>query len=252
MPFLKVIFPVLLSLCVVCARAQLTVTGRVLDQGRHNLVENVLVFSTGGQSRITDSLGRYEIEATRDDSLYFVFEGKATPKYPVRTIADLRQFDIAIKRDIPGRYTTLSEVVVTSRSFRQDSLENREQYAKAFNYRKPGIYIAPPTPGEAMGLDLDQLVNTFRFKRNRQLSRFQSWLRYSEEEKYVSYRFNANLVRGLTGLNGAALDSFMKWNRPAYEDVAAMSDWQLGEYILASFKRQRTIPNSTPMLRKEE
>lgn len=54
----------------------------------------------------------------------------------------------------------------------------------------------------------------FRFKRNRSIESFQRRLLIEEEDKYISYRFNKALVRRLTQLDGAVLDSFMLAFRP--------------------------------------
>ena len=237
--------------CAAGAGAQISVQGRVLDQSKRNLVENVKVYASNGSETATDSLGRYRIIVTRQDSIYFVYEGKETPKYAVSNIEDIRQFDISIHKNIPGKYTTLSEVVVSARSFREDSLANREQYAKYFNYKKAGAHITMNNDGST-GLDINELINTFRFKRNRQLKGFQRWLEYTEEEKYINHRFNEQLIKGLTGLEKPRLDTFMKLFRPEFKLVMNMSDWQLGEYILNANKRFQKLSPPEAILPKQE
>ena len=251
MVLIKYLLLLITLFCAAKGSAQITVQGRVLDKSKINLVENVLVRATNGNTSSTDSLGRYMIAAGQQDSIYFIYDGKATPKYAVKTIEDLRQFDISIHKNIPGKYTTLSEVVVSARSFREDSIANRVQLAKYFDYRKAGAHITMNNDGST-GLDINELINTFRFKRNRQLKGFQKWLEYTEQEKYITYRFNEQLVKGLTGLEKPRLDTFIKLFRPEFELLVAMSDWQLGEYILNANKRFQNLRPMEATLPKQE
>ncbi|RXK80597.1 hypothetical protein [Filimonas effusa] len=59
--------------------------------------------------------------------------------------------------------------IFQSSDYKQDSIQNRKDYAKIFNFRKPGLRLStsPPstyTPGSlTVGLDLEELINAFRF-----------------------------------------------------------------------------------------
>ena len=66
-----------------------------------------------------------------------------------------------------------------------------------------------------VGFDLDELINMFRFKRNRSLASFQRRLLLEEQDKFVEHRFNKALVRRLTLLESPELDSFMLLFRPS-------------------------------------
>ena len=119
--------------------AQLTVTGTVFDSSRRNYVENVQVESTGGKFTRTDSMGRYKITVTEKDSLTFIYKNKPTQKFAVKDIPTLTQFDISLGINVKGGYRTLKEVIVFARSYREDSMENRQTYADVYNYHKPTI-----------------------------------------------------------------------------------------------------------------
>jgi hypothetical protein len=119
-----------------------------------------------------------------------------------------------------------------------DSLQNRLDYAKIFDYRKPGFRTSmDPTPGgPGVGLDLDEFINMFKFKKNKRMVAFQRRLETEEKEKYVSHRFNRGLVRKLTGLNSPELDSFMAEFRPTLEMTLQMNDLEFGQYIVEAYK----------------
>ena len=213
--------------------AQLTVTGTVFDSSKRNYVENVRVESTNGKFTQTDSMGRYKIYVTEKDSLTFIYQNKPTQKFVVKDIPNLTQFDISLRVNVKGGYSTLKEVVVFARSYREDSMENRQNYADVYNYRKPTIRTSV-SPGGAVGADVNEIINMFRFKRNRHLKAFQARLEQQEQDNFVSYRFNKNFVRRITQLKGAGLDTFMVRYLPTYEFASTADEVTFNKYILNS------------------
>ncbi len=217
------------------ANAQLTtVSGTVYDITKKTPIEAVSVLSTSGRGTITDSLGRYNIVVNEKDSIYFSFLNRATPKYPVSSIQNLASFDISILKKVQQ----LPTVFVKQRNYRMDSLQNRQDYEKIFNYQKPGFKTSlNPTPGSmAVGLDLDELINMFKFKKNRRMLAFQNRLLHEEKEKFISHRFNKGLVKKLTGLTSPELDSFMVEFRPTLEMAEQFNDLEFGQFIVEAHK----------------
>ena len=215
-------------------QAQFTVSGNVLDKGKLNLVPGVRVVSTGGMQAETDSLGRYAIGVQPGDSLYFIYNNKPTQRFAVNKIANAAQFDVSLHVFVNSKYSVLKEVVVFSKTYREDSLENREAYADVFEYRKPGISTSI-NPGGAVGADINELINVFRFKRNKRLKAFQNRLEEQERERYVNYRFNKIAVGRITGLKSPQVDSFIVWYRPSYEFAAAADEIAFTQYVLNAF-----------------
>ena len=213
--------------------AQLTISGIVFDVSKKNYVEDVRVESTGGNFTLTDSMGRYKIRVTENDSLIFIYQQKPTQKFIVKDIPDLKQFDISLHVHVKSRYSILKEVVVYSRHYREDSIENRQVYGDVYNFRKPTIRTSI-SPGGAVGADVNEIINIFRFKRNKQLKKFQARLELQEQDKFVSYRFNKNFVRRITQLQGAELDTFMLRYQPSYEFASMADEVTFNKYILNS------------------
>lgn len=150
-------------------------------------------------------------------------------------------FDISLQVNIP----TLKGVTVKQRDYRQDSIQNRLDYAKIFDYRKPGLKVntGQTAYGGAVGFDLDELINVFRFKRNRSMLSFQKRLIAQEQENFVNHRFSKGLVRRLTALDGNALDSFMMVFRPTYTFTLLAGEYDFQKYIKDSFLRfQKGLP----------
>lgn len=231
------------------AQQKWEIQGTVFDYFNKSRVEAVSVYSRSGSTAITDSMGRYSITVKTGDSIWFSYLNKSTIKFSVDTIASVTAFDIGLHID--ARY--LPEVRVKNRNYREDSIQNRKDYAKYFNFKKPGIGLSsnPPstyTPGSlTVGLDLTEFINMFRFKRTKRLEALQKRLLEDEQDKYITHRFTKRFVRQLTGLDSANLDEFMNYFRPDYDIMLGMNDMELGYYIELCHKqylelKKRGIP----------
>jgi hypothetical protein len=178
-------------------------------------------------------LGRYIISVKTKDSIWFSLFGKNTQKYALDTIEDKHNFNIMIH--VNG--IDLPEVRVRNNNYRMDSIQNRFDYAKYFNYQAPGLKLANnsslinPSGGLSIGFDLVEMINMFRFKRNRNLGYLQKRLISQEQEKYVNYRFTKRFVQKLTNLEGDNLTQFMDYCKPSYEVLGLLNDLELGYYI---------------------
>lgn len=230
----------LLIFCVastLSASGQFQLSGTVFDSTRRNLVEGVQVFCTCGTMSFTDSLGRYSLFVGEKDSVFFFFRSKPTQLFPVSTIKTPETFDISLQVYVPGRYQYLQEVVVYGKNRRQDSIENRLQYEKIFEHTNGGLRVstAPSESGIGAGLDVESLINMFRFRYNRSQSRFAERLIREEQDRYIAYRFNASIVKKLTTLtDGPLLDQFLQRYKPDYLLLTQTLDIELYQYIQAA------------------
>lgn len=213
------------------------VQGTVFDITQRNALPFVTVLSKSGNGTQTDSLGFYSINVLPGDSIWFSYLGKSTPRYAVNTIPNPVNFDISIlisAIELPG-------ITLRKPNYHLDSLRNRQEYAEAFNYRRPGLRTTSLDPnsgsmGAGAGIDLNEIANLFRFRHNKNRRFLQGWLIKEEQEAYIDYRFNRGFIRKLTGLDGDELDEMMKYCKPDYEVVAVMNDADLGMYILDCYK----------------
>ncbi len=214
----------------------INIKGRVFDISARRPLEAVAVISTSGKVTTTDSLGRYELRVSVKDSIWFSMIGKSTMKYPVDTISNTESFDVMIH----VRSFDLPEVKVRNSYYKLDSIQNRKDYAKFFDFKKPGLRLSE-NPGYnpnglTVGFDLDEIINMFRFKRNKSLASLQQRLLQQEEDKYIDHRFSKAFVRKITKLNNQELDEFMKDYRPDYEMVQRMNELELGYFIEKNFE----------------
>jgi hypothetical protein len=213
--------------------AQVPVQGTVYDRTQRFPMAGVSVMSTSGSGTFTDSSGRYFIRLSTLDSISFSYLGKSTFKFPVKDIEFPTQFDMSIDIAVDS----LPSVLVWPKNYRLDSLENRLEYQKIFEYGG-GDYVDKMKPGRGgkmamgVGLNFDMF---FSAKENRRMEAFQKRLIQDEQDKYVDHRFTRALVKRITGLEAPALDTFMVQYRPGYDFVKSCeTDWEFYKYILES------------------
>jgi hypothetical protein len=206
----------------------------VFDVTKRTPLESVAVLTTNGRGAITDTSGRFVINVGETDTIYFTYQGKNTNKFSVSEIKDVANFEISIHviaHELPG-------VTVQTRNYKLDSIQNRKDYAKVFNYRKPTLRTVTNTSPGGLGasFDLTEIINMFRFKRNRQILSLQKRLVQQEQDKYIDKRYSRRLVIKLTALKGAELDSFMNRYRPTYDFLQTMNDLELGYFVQKCFE----------------
>lgn len=237
------LLPVFLVLSFVTSSAQIVVSGTVYDSTKLYVVPGVNVSSTSGLATTTDSLGGYHIRASKADSISFIYKGKSTIKFPVESIGNYNSFDISLRIRTNDKYKLLKGVTVYADTYRRDSIENRMSYAKIFNLENPTIR-SNYEPGGAAGLDLDQLIGMFQFRKNKQTMAFQRRLVEDEQDRYIDYRFSSKVIKRITGLSGDTLTRYKKIYRPSYIFVITSTLPDFYEYILNTsyaFKREEGI-----------
>jgi cell division protein FtsI/penicillin-binding protein 2 len=250
LPLRRYLFKILLLVTIIIAAfstqqifAQITVKGTVYNINRTRPLEAVSVISTSGRGTITDSNGNYTIVVNEKDSISFSYLGKATMKYPVVNVENYPSFDIALHVDP----IDLRPVRILPRNYHLDSLQNRKDYAKVFDFEKPRIRITDGTQGLGAGFDLDEIIHMFQFNKNRRMLAFQKRLVLEEQDKFVDHRFTSYLAKKITHLISPELDSFMVKYRPSYYFTKTSSDYDFEEYIKLAGKdfvnkNKRNIP----------
>ena len=221
--------------------------GTVYDSSKIYPLDAVSVLTTAGRGTVTNSQGHYEVEVTLKDSIWFSYLNKPTVKYPVSRIGDYTQFDLALQVNIP----VLREVKVAPRNYKLDSIRNRIEYEKIFNFHRPNISSLTTIGPTGAGIDIDELIRVFQFRKNRNTEKFQERLLQQEQDKFIEHRFSKALVRRLTQLDGAALDSFMIIYRPDFEFTATSSDYEYQTYIKDAYEKFKLGKKPRRPVRKE-
>ncbi len=223
MPLNKAL-PILLAVLIVARSSvfgQMEVHGTVYDRSRYFAMPGVSVISTSGHGTMTDSTGQYHLRVTRKTpSISPILEGPP-PNSRSGTSSANSPMDISLAVAVDS----LPLVVVRPKPYRYDSMANRDEYRKIFDYEPD--YVGQGEGGA--GINLDML---FGARRNRQMLALKARLIEEEQEKYVDYRFNRTLVRQITGLDRPALELFMHMYRPTYDFVKSCeNEYEFYKYI---------------------
>jgi len=239
----------LILCCVVGAHAQVQIKGYVYDSLGRTPVPLVSVLTSSGAGTMTGADGSYHIMVRPQDSIWFSYLNKPTRKFSVAGISTPYAFDISLRISIPD----LPEVKIRNRDYRFDSLENRENYRKYFDFEKPGLSTSTNagTGGFGVGFDLTELVNAFRFGRTKKMTRFRDKLISDEQDGYVRYRFSKALIRRITGMTEDSLISaFIIRYQPSYLFTTRVNDYTFHEYIKRSYERFKLGLLPPPMWRE--
>jgi len=214
----------LLFLVLLCrsAVAQVVIKGTVYDRQARFGVPHVSVLSSSGIGTATDSLGHYSLKVPADDSIYFSYLGKVSSKFLVKKLPPDQPLDISL----PVTIDSLPSVTVRQPSYHMDSLANRKEYQKVFDYDGPPL----STPGGfGIGVSFDLIFNA---KKYRSMEKLKARLEREERDKYVDHRFTKALVKRITGLTSPALDTFMVQYRPSYDQLKAFeTEYEYYKYI---------------------
>jgi hypothetical protein len=244
------VYIIIITCCFFASKASaqsFKLRGTVYDSTKTYPVIAVTVLTSSGKGTATDLYGHYEIDVNETDSVWFSYLNKPTIKYLVAKIPDASHFDIAIHINVP----VLKEVIVKPRNYKMDSIQNRIDYAKAFDWEKPRLKAnLSGDMGAAVGFDLDAIIHMFQFRKNKSNAAFRDRLLEEEREKFIDHRFNKALVLRLTGLIGDARDSFMLSCRPSYEICMFAGDYDFQYYIKKCYEAYM-LRKSEGRLRKE-
>lgn len=217
------------------AIAQIAVRGRVYDQTLVSPLSGVSVLSSSGKATMSDTLGYYKLVLSEADSIWFSYLGKETPRYAVRNLQYPLGFDISIK----AKSDLLPGVTIWRNSARFDSMENRRAYAKIFNFQKPGFNTSTSNPNSGnvgVGVDINELINVFSFRKNKRMANLQNRLIQDEQDKYVDSRFSKIVVQQLTKIHADSINVFMNIYRPDYHFTINVNEAELGIYIQQAYR----------------
>ena len=127
------------------------------------------------------------------------------------------------------------------RNFKKDSLANRADYAKQFNYKHPRVIDAFGNgmnfyPGEFFSIDLLTLVKALTYKSTNEY-KFNKLLKRDEHEQYVDEHFNRGIVSHIVNLQGDTLSTFLVQYRPTYEFTLKATGYDMEVYIKDCYKK---------------
>lgn len=217
------------------SQGQIQVKGVVYDSLGRTPVPSVSVLTSSGKGTMTNGAGEYSLRIAKEDSIWFSYLGKPTRKFTLTDIPTPYSFDISLRINIPE----LPTVQVKNRDYRLDSLQNRLDYAKIFEFQRPGISTSTlGGVGGGVGFDLTEIVNAFRFRRTKRMLSFQKKLVTEEQDMFIKHRFSKALIRRITGMTeDSMIVLFIQQYQPSYFFTSRVNDYSFHKYIKDSYQR---------------
>ncbi len=231
---MKYLLFLMLSVAVIGTYGQ-TITGIVVNKATGQPVNGALV-SVGTATAFTNTLGEFSIVAPAfADSIRIIHF--AYKPYTVRINKAISMLHILLQ---PASISLNSVTIRSSRSFKQDSIANRQEYAKQFNYKGPRVVDAfIPTsyqPGQLVSINLLLLIQALTKKSTNEY-KFNKILLRDEHADYVDHKFNRGIVERITNLKGDTLSAFITQYRPSFEYAQQASEYDIQVYIKDCLKK---------------
>jgi CarboxypepD_reg-like domain len=222
-------------LASLCSYGQ-NITGTVVDKATKLPISGATV-SVGFVKIHTNSFGKFEIATpVLNDSLKVVHFAYKT--YVVITNKAITTLFI----ELQPKVISLNEVVVRGdRDFKKDSINNRIEYAKQFNYTGPKVmdaFTGNPNkqPGELISINPLLLIAALT-KKSTPEYKFNKILIRDEQADYIDRKFNRGTAAQVTGLKGDTLKEFLTRYRPPYKFAKKATDYEMDIYIKESFRK---------------
>lgn len=204
-----------------------TIAGVILDGTTNQPVTNVTVENVYTNTGITDdSFGHFIINAEPGQLISFHKLGYKT-----------------VRVRIPATAPPYYKIVMSAGAFELNEIEVRDRYRnyKADSLRNYQLYKPELDFPTMSALDMINHPFSALSKKNRRIWAFQKDYSYWEQEKFIDYAFNENLITHITGLKGDSLLRYQMNYRPSYELLRQMKEYDYYRYIretAALFRRR--------------
>ncbi len=226
---------VLLMTVSVMAQERKILNGVMLDKITRKEVRMASVSNiTTGKTGVTRSNGVFEVEAAAGHILAFSANGF----YADTTSVKKTWFDegtlVLFIRPLPSTLTNV-EVVGNLNPYQIDSLERRKSFLEDVGERPL------PAISQATDLGFGVGINIGRWsKKERRERKARTIYSIMEDEAYVNYRWNEELLKKYVTYTGDELIGFMERNRPEHYWLRKNRDEEsMKYYINSSLKKER-------------
>ncbi len=276
--------------------AQETIRGHVYNMQTSNPVFGAIISSSSGKTSLSNKKGEYIIAVLLNDTIWFAIGKRKSRNYLVKNIAKTEPFDVYLR--IPDdrepapdnnektRSTlysfsenlkdssllfqgkdsanVLDPVSVLHRNYHDDSLRNRKEYEKYFNYKNPKTkikfsfgrkdtfdykaeHMVPVVQLASIRLDVGDVYNILNKGSKKQNQMMKHNLLFNEQQGYIDNRFkNSTIVKYIGAQPDSILSDFIQKYRPTYEQLVGMQEIELAMYIKNAFKNYSTKLKEEP------
>lgn len=214
------------------------INGEIRDFYSNELLAEVSVINIHTNAQAVSSKdGQFDIAAESGQLLEFRKLGYKTTRIRIPE-GQIPSFFKVLMRSGIIELPEFNLITRNKRDWSKDSIRYYQLYKNALEF---------PT---LTGLDAIRHPFSALSKRNRQIWAFQKEYNYWEQQKFVDYTFNKQLITSLTSLTGDSLDVFMKRFRPSYEQLRNMNEYSFYNSIKENAYIFRHGPRYIPSHRR--
>jgi hypothetical protein len=224
-------FYTLCCLISAIANGQVLLKGKIMDSKTDVPLDGATIFNTTqGIFRKAGQNGMFSIRAGNNDVLIFSSTGYRSDT--IRISEDILTTGLYIGLQLSP--VSLDTVTVTQRTYSEDSLMRRREYAHLLD-RPVKTLRGGNNAQHGFGVSISPI--TYLSRSERQKRQFRKQFAKYEEDAYIDYRFSPGYVHRVTGLQGEELQKFMRKYRPSYAALRGMLQEDLLLYINDSLKK---------------
>ncbi|UKJ08621.1 carboxypeptidase-like regulatory domain-containing protein [Solitalea lacus] len=213
--------------------AQSLLSGKIYDRDKAKPLEFAQIFNKTANYQITaDKEGNYRVYVNLGDTILFSALGFETQKLIIDKSVNFLNKNIYMQ----ARYLYLPEVMVSGKkSYKADSLEQRQDFARVYNYKDKSF---GNLVGTAIFHPLTFIEYLYSGNKRKNIRSFQNRLKSYEQEKFVDNYYNAELVGRISKITDEKeLDAFVKYSRPQYDFLKSANQYDLYYYINTRYKK---------------
>ncbi len=213
------------------------ITGSAVDQTENKPIRMASITNvTLGKTTLSRSNGTFELEAGIGNIIAYSANGFYADTFFLREESYLSGSLLLALRPLPSTLTNVT-IVGSYNQYQMDSVERRKSFLQDVgNSTIPAVGgITNPDLGFGVGINLDRWS-----KKEKRERKARDFFEIMEEEAYVNFRWNEELVRKYTTYGDDALYDFMEKYRPEYQWLRKNpSEEALLYYINSSLKKEK-------------
>ncbi len=207
--FIMVVFVFITCLCNAQSK---TVYGFVIDSITREPVSAVKIENLNSKFIArTNRFGQFGINVSVGNKILVAAPGYEQYEFIYTQL--LYELD-TIRVIVKPATTTIKDVVVSAYSYtdyQRDSTERRNEFIQRNGQIKK--LFDNNNSGVGLGISIDNLFS----KREKRKKRAYKQFEYLEQQQYIRFRYNPELVQSFTSLKGAELQNFIQKTQPSYK-----------------------------------
>lgn len=216
---------------------QKSLSGVVVDRNTKQRLAKVYIYNSRNDNALyNNAKGEFTMQPKRGDTLF-----AALPGYAIDTI--IYKGQNAVFFQLTPLFIRLKEVKIIGSmptpKEKHDKTLKEYKYAIDRGSSKDLLNLG----GGGVGLGIDAIYNLLS-RKGANARHLQAILEKDYREQIIDFRFRAEFVHRMLGIDDFELQDFMQQYRPTYEFVLAASDYAFVVFIKNNYKAYKRNPAS--------